>query len=86
VPENIRLDALNALATLAIADPAFASDLFTDLDTTLPRYGFSLTEQELEVVREFQSRVQDSDVGVDGLLRNPRTVYGFWRHHEVLLN
>jgi hypothetical protein len=72
------------MATLAMADPGFVVDAFADLEATLARYGFTLNEQEMEVVRDFQSRVRDSDEGIDELLRNPRAVYGFWRHHELL--
>jgi hypothetical protein len=84
MPENIRHEALNALATLATADPGFVVDLFADLESTLARYGFTLSDQEMEVVGDFQSRVRDSDEGIQELLRNPRAVYGFWRHHELL--
>jgi hypothetical protein len=84
MPENIRHEALNALATLAVADPRFVADAFADLEGTLASYGFTLNEQEMEIVRDFQSRVRDSDEGIDALFRNPRLVYGFWRHHEFL--
>jgi hypothetical protein len=84
MPENIRQEALNALATLATADPGFVVDAFADLEATLEAYGFTLTEEEMEEVRDFQRRVRDSDEGIHGLLRNPRRVYGFWRHHAFL--
>jgi hypothetical protein len=84
VPENIRQEALNALATLAIANPGFVVDVIADPDATLEGYGFTLNEQEMEVVRDFQSRVGESDEGIHGLLRNPRSVYAFWRHDELL--
>jgi hypothetical protein len=71
MPENIRQEALNALATLATADPGFVVDAFADLEATLEAYGFTLTEEEIEEVRDFQRR-------------NPRRVYGFWRHHAFL--
>jgi hypothetical protein len=85
VQENIRQEALNALAKLAMADPRFVVDLVddsdADLNAKLARYGFSLNEAELEEVREFQRRVQSSPEGVAEVLRYPRRVYGFWRGH-----
>lgn len=78
--ENIRQEALNALATLAIEDPAFVVNAFDDLEYTLERYGFALNAQEMEIVRDFQSRVRESDEGIDELLRDPRVVYAkSWR-------
>ena len=83
--ENIRQEVLNALAKLAMADPRFVVDVFddpeADLNAKLARYGFSLNEEELEEVREFQRRVLSSEEGVAEVLRYPRMVYAFWRGH-----
>jgi hypothetical protein len=80
VAENIRQEALDALATLAIEDPAFVVNAFDDLEYTLERYGFTLNEQEMEIVRDFQTRVRGSDEGIDELLRDPRVVFAKrWR-------
>jgi hypothetical protein len=73
VPDNIRQDALNAVATLAIADPAFVVDAFDDLEATLSRHGFSLSAEELQQIRGFQDRVRANNE-IDDLLRNPRVV------------
>jgi hypothetical protein len=85
VQENIRQEALDALAKLAMADPRFVLDVFddpdADLNAKLARYGFSLNEQELEEVREFLRRVHSSDEGVAEVFRYPRMVYARWRGH-----
>jgi hypothetical protein len=73
VPDNIRQDALNAVATLAIADPAFVVDAFDDLEATLSRHGFSLSAEELQQLSDFQDRVRANNE-IDDLLRNPRVV------------
>jgi hypothetical protein len=81
VEENIRLEALNALATLAIHDPVFQSRAFDDLEGTLARYGFTLNDRELQEVRDFQDRIRGSDEELVQVFRNPRTIYARWRHH-----
>jgi hypothetical protein len=75
VPDNIRQDALNAVATLAIADPAFVVDAFEpdNLEATLSRHGFSLSAEELQQLSDFQDRVRANNE-IDDLLRNPRVV------------
>lgn len=75
----VRQEALNALATLAIEDPAFMVRAFDDLEGTLERYGFTLNAREMQILRDFQDRVRGSDEQVIGLLRNPRVLYAFWR-------
>jgi len=82
MPENIRQEALNALAAVAIAEPGFVVEAFADPEATLARYGFDLNEQEMEVFGDFQSRVRDSDQGIDALLLNPRALHGFWHLHH----
>jgi hypothetical protein len=76
--EYIRREALNALAAVAIAEPGFLADAFADLEPTLARYGFDLNEEELEVFKDFQRRVQNSDQEIDALLRNPSVLHHFW--------
>jgi hypothetical protein len=78
MPENIRREALNALAAVAIAEPGFVVDAFADPEATLATYGFDLNEQEMEVFRDFQSRVRDSDQEIDALLRDPVVLHRFW--------
>jgi hypothetical protein len=78
--EYIRREALNALAAVAIAEPGFLVDAFADPEATLATYGFDLNEQEMEVFKDFQSRVQDSDQEIDALLSNPSVLHHFWHH------
>ena len=62
---EIREKALGALTTQAIHDDQFRSEAINDLEGTLRRYGFGLNEQEIQLVRDFQSRVahmSDEDV------------------------
>jgi hypothetical protein len=49
--EEIRLEALKALTILAIYDDQFRRGVIDDLEDTLRRYGFDLTEPEMERVR-----------------------------------
>ena len=77
--ENIRQEALNALATLAIQDPQFQRRAFDDLEGTLANYGFTLTAEEMQVVRDFQDRVRSDEEILVAVFRNPRVIYRFWR-------
>jgi hypothetical protein len=81
VEENIRLEALNALATLAIHDPVFQSRALYDLEGTLARYGFTLNDREMQEVRDFQDRIRASDEELIDVFRSPRTIYARWRRH-----
>jgi hypothetical protein len=58
--EEIRLEALRALTILAVHDEEFRRGMWDDLEGTLTRYGFALTDQELEQVRNFVFTVRDS--------------------------
>ena len=79
--ENIRLEALNALATLAIHDPVFQREAFDDLEGTLARYGFTLNDREMQEVRDFQDRIRGSEEELIDVFRSPRTIYARWRRH-----
>ena len=49
--EEIRLEALKGLTVLAINDDQFRRGAMDDLEDTLTRYGFDLTDQEMERLR-----------------------------------
>jgi hypothetical protein len=50
-PEGIRLEALKGLTILALNDDQFRRGAVEDLDGTLGRYGYDLTDQEMERLR-----------------------------------
>jgi hypothetical protein len=58
--EEIRLEALRALTTLAIHDDQFRSEVWDDLEGTLTRFGFALNEQEMMKVRNFRDALAES--------------------------
>jgi len=58
--EEIRLEALRALTTLAIHDDQFRSEVWDDLEGTLTRFGFALNEQEMIKVRNFRDALAES--------------------------
>jgi hypothetical protein len=58
--EEIRLEALQALTVLAIHDEQFRRGVWDDLEGTLTRYGFALTDQEMAQVRDFRDAVVNS--------------------------
>ena len=63
--EEIRLEALKGLTVLAIHDDQFRRGAIDDLEGTLRRYGFDLTEQEMERVRYAHEEVSgrsDEDI------------------------
>src|SRR5215212_10255162 len=49
--EEIRLEALKGLTVLAIHDDQFRRAAMDDLEGTLRRYGYDLTDQEMERLR-----------------------------------
>jgi len=49
--EEIRLEALKGLTILAIHDDQFRRGVIDDLEGTLRRYGYDLTDPEMERVR-----------------------------------
>ena len=51
---EIRLEALKGLTILALNDEQFRRGAIDDLEGTLGRYGFDLTDQEMERLREAQ--------------------------------
>lgn len=51
---EIRLEALKGLTILALHDEQFRRGAIDDLEGTLGRYGFDLTYQEMERLREAQ--------------------------------
>lgn len=61
--EEIRLEALRALTTLAIHDDQFRSEVWNDLEGTLTRFGFALNEQEMMKVRNFRDALAESIEG-----------------------
>jgi hypothetical protein len=54
---NVRLEALWGLTALAIHDREFRSEALRNLESTLWRYGFALSPQEVDRVRQFQENV-----------------------------
>jgi hypothetical protein len=58
--EEIRLETLSALTTLAVHDRQFRYGLWDDLVGTLERYGFDLNEQEMTQVRNVIYAVRNS--------------------------
>jgi hypothetical protein len=63
--EEIRLEALKGLTVLAIHDDQFRRGAIDDLEGTLRRYGFDLTPQEMERVRDAHEDISgrsDEDV------------------------
>ena len=58
--EEIRLEALRALTTLAIHDDQFRNEVWDDLEGTLTRFGFALNEQEMMKVRNFRDALAES--------------------------
>lgn len=54
-----REEALMALATLATYDPQFLNGVRADLDSTLWRYGFALSPQEMQEARDFLTNTTD---------------------------
>jgi hypothetical protein len=55
--EEIRLEALKGLTILAIHDDQFRRGVMDDLDGTLRRYGYDLTGQEMERLRDAHRRI-----------------------------
>jgi hypothetical protein len=63
--EEIRLEALKGLTVLAMHDDQFRRGAIDDLEGTLRRYGFDLTDQEMERVRNAHEDISgrsDEDV------------------------
>lgn len=58
--EEIRLEALRALTILATHDDQFRRGVWDDLEGTLTRYGFALSDQEMAQVRNFRDAVVNS--------------------------
>lgn len=58
--EEIRLEALRALTVLATHDEQFRRGVWDDLEGTLTRYGFALSDQEMAQVRRFRDAVVNS--------------------------
>ena len=53
---EIRLEALKGLTILAIHDDQFRRGVIDDLEGTLRRYGYDLTDQEMERLRRAHER------------------------------
>ncbi len=58
--EEMRLEALRALTILATHDEQFRRGVWDDLEGTLTRYGFALSDQEMAQVRNFRDAVVNS--------------------------
>jgi hypothetical protein len=58
--DEIRLEALRALTVLVIHDDEFRRGVWDDLEGTLTRYGFALSDQEMAQVRNFRDAVVNS--------------------------
>ena len=62
---EIRLEALKGLTVLAIHDDQFRRGAIEDLEGTLRRYGYDLTDQEMERLRYAQEEISgksDEDI------------------------
>ena len=55
--EETRLEALKGLTVLAIHDDQFRRGAMDDLEGTLRRYGYDLTDQEMERLRYAQEEI-----------------------------
>ena len=73
-------DVLRSLAGRAARDPQFLGQMRRDPETTLGRYGYDLTEEELEVLKKVQRQtagMSDQEltralaVGLRGRTNNP---------------
>ncbi len=65
IQEFIRVKALEALAILSIYEPGFLSVLKDDLESTLWRYGFALSPQEMREARHYlttNAEVTDEEI------------------------
>jgi hypothetical protein len=68
--EEIRLEALKGLTILAIHDDQFRRGVIDDLEGTLRRYGYALTDQEMERLRGAHEEITGwSDEDLAGFLR-----------------
>ena len=63
--------ALEALATLSIHDPDFLGSLRGNLESTLGDYGFALSPDEMQAVRQYLTEhAEQSDQEIKGLLES----------------
>ncbi len=67
---EIRLEALKGLTVLAIHDDQFRRGAIEDLEGTLRRYGYDLTDQEMERLRYAQEEI--SGMSDEDLVREMR--------------
>ena len=68
--EEIRLEALKGLTILAIHDDQFRRGVIDDLEGTLRRYGYDLSSQEMNRLREAHAEIAGwSDDYLAGFLR-----------------
>ena len=58
--EEIRLEVLRALIALATRDVEFRRGIWEDLEGTLTRYGFALSDQEIAQVRNVRDAISSS--------------------------
>jgi DNA-binding PadR family transcriptional regulator len=68
--DEIRLEALKGLTILTIHDDQFRRAAMEDLEGTLRRYGYDLTDQEMERLR--YAREEISGMSEEDLLRDMR--------------
>jgi hypothetical protein len=71
-----REEALMALAELSIGYPQFLSDLRDNLESTLWRYGFALSPQEMQEARNFLAA--HAELSDDDLLQRLRSADRRW--------
>jgi hypothetical protein len=65
----MREDVLRSLAGRAARDPQFLEQMRKDLEATLARYDYDLTNEELEVLKNFQRQTAEmSDEELTGAL------------------
>jgi ribosome-binding protein aMBF1 (putative translation factor) len=75
--EEIRLEALQGITVLAIHDDQFRRAVMDDLEGTLRRYGYELTDQEMERLRRAQRDIagwSDEDLARFLREREPRVL------------
>jgi hypothetical protein len=62
--QDVRLDVLRRLAEQAMSDPDFRAVAREDLSDALDRFGYHLTERELELVMRFRAALAEAGIDV----------------------
>ncbi len=83
--EEIRLEALKGLTILAMHDDQFRRGVMDDLEGTLRRYGYDLTDREMERLREAHERISGwRDEDLAGFLREREARFLTEEEEDVL--